>query len=145
MLMERDERSKVVGHGVICEIAANHLTEPTTLFRDREVHLASQRTFDLSQLRSHAITSGFPLDEELPLACLSAMKVKPRKSKVSGFSQTRSLASVRRKTAERDQSGLVRVQRKRELPQPRFHRLQEAPRIGFVLEAERPHHRRIAR
>ena len=45
-------------------------------------------------------------------------------------------ASGRREAAELDQAGLVRMQRQRELLQPRAHRVPEAPGIGLVLEAD---------
>jgi len=38
--------------------------------------------------------------------------------------------------AERDDPGLVRVERERKRLEPRPYRVEEAPRVGLVLEAE---------
>ena len=81
---------------------------------------------------------------------LPQMKVKPRKSKVSGLPSPRCLRLVRRKAAELDQSGLVRMKRQRELLQPRAHLVQEASGVSLVLEADDevvgiPHDDHVAR
>jgi hypothetical protein len=64
------------------------------------------------------------------------MKVKPRKLKVSGFAEPASRAVGRRMAAELDDAGLVRVERERKRLEPFPHRLEEAPRVGLVLETE---------
>ena len=64
------------------------------------------------------------------------MKVKPRKSKVSGLPQPAPLAIGRRKAAELDQAGLVRMQRQRKLPEPLAHRVPEATGVALVLKAD---------
>lgn len=46
------------------------------------------------------------------------------------------LSSARCVAAKLQQPRLVRMQRKRELFQPRSHRVPEAPRVVFVLEAD---------
>ena len=71
-----------------------------------------------------------------PLRDLPQMKVKPRKLKVSGLPSPRRLAVGRRKAAELDQAGLVRMQRQRERRQPFAHRIEEAAGVGLVLEAD---------
>ena len=52
------------------------------------------------------------------------------------FAETASRAVRRRMAAERDDPGLVRAERKRKRLEPRPHRLEEAPRVSLVLEAE---------
>ena len=57
---------------------------------------------------------------------------------------------LRRKATELDQSGLVRMKRQRELPQPFAHRVPEAPGVGLMLEAHDevvgvPDHDHVAR
>src|SRR5258707_12083118 len=49
--------------------------------------------------------------------------------------KTSPLAVDRCIAAELQQPRLVRMERKRELLQPQSHRVPEAPRVGFVLEA----------
>ena len=78
------------------------------------------------------------------------MKVKPRKLKVSGLPSPRRARLLRRKAAELDQPGLLRMQRQRKLLQPLTHRVQEAPGVALVLEADDevvgiPHDDHVAR
>jgi hypothetical protein len=56
--------------------------------------------------------------------------------KVSGLPEPALLAVLRRKAAELDQAGLVRVLRQRELPQPFAHRIPKAPGLALVLKAD---------
>jgi hypothetical protein len=63
------------------------------------------------------------------------MNVNPRKLKVSGLPNP---LCFRRAAAWRPNSssrGLFPVKLERELLEPRSHRVPEAPRVGFVLEA----------
>ncbi len=144
MVAERHERAEVTRHGVVGEIAGDDLPKPTTLLRNGEMHLSSQRVFDLSQLGLHAIASGLPLDEEFSLTCLAADESEAQEVKSLRLAKTRSGALIRCKAAERDQLSLVRMQRQRKLFQPRAHGSQEAPRFGFVFKTQRQHHRHIA-
>ena len=64
------------------------------------------------------------------------MKVKPRNWKVSGLPSRASSALLRSEAAELDQPGLLRMKRQRKPPQPFTHRVQEAPGIALVLEAD---------
>jgi hypothetical protein len=132
--MERHHRAEVTRHGVVGEVAGDDLPKPSTLLGNGQVHLSSQRVFDLSQLGLRAITTGFPPYEEFALTCLAADEGEAQKIKGLRLTQTRSGALVRGKAAKRDQSSLVRMQRQRKLFQPRFHGPQEAPCIGFVLD-----------
>ena len=56
-----------------------------------------------------------------PWRDLPQMKVKPKNAKVSGLPEPASLAVDRRKAAELDQAGLVRVKRQRKFPEPFAH------------------------
>jgi hypothetical protein len=60
--------------------------------------------------------------------------VKPRKSKVSGLPSPH--RARRSEAAEREQAGLVRMQRQRKLLQPLAHAVPEATGIGLTLEAD---------
>src|SRR5271167_4474110 len=70
-----------------------------------------------------------------PLRVFPQMWVNPRKLKV-WFANTFLLASLGRVASELNQSGLVRMQRKRELPEPRAHRIEKAARVACPLEAD---------
>jgi hypothetical protein len=70
--VKRHERAEVTRHGVVGEVAGDDLPKPSTLLGNGQMHLSSQRVFDLSQLGLRAITTGFPLDEEFSLTCLAA-------------------------------------------------------------------------
>src|SRR3954451_24822287 len=73
----------------------------------------------------------------LPERVLPQMKVKPRKSKVSGLpSPRRRRPAFCREASELDQPGLLGMQRQRKLPQPLAHLVQEAPGVLLVLEAD---------
>src|SRR5271155_1409743 len=136
MVVERHERAEITRHGVVGEVAGDDLPKPSTLLRNGEVHLSSQRVFDFSQLCLRAITTGFPLDEEFSLPCLAADESETQKIKGLRLAKTRSGALIRCEAAKRDQSSLSRMQRQRELFQPRLHSSQEAPRFGFVFNTQ---------
>src|SRR3954447_21943656 len=72
----------------------------------------------------------------LPERVLPQMKVKPRKSKVSGLAEPAPQAAFCREASELDQPGLLGMQRQRKLPQPLAHLVQEAPGVLLVLEAD---------
>src|SRR5438067_13717046 len=72
----------------------------------------------------------------LPRRDLPQMKVKPRKLKVSGLPDPRRWRFSAACPTELDQAGLVRMQRQRELSQPRAHRSQEAPGVFLMREAD---------
>lgn len=63
-ISERHERLHIRRHGVIGEEAHNDLPEPLSLFGDGQVPPSIQLLFGLSEFRSHAVASGFPLEEE---------------------------------------------------------------------------------
>ena len=94
---------------------------------------SSLTSLSFARMRSRRV---FRLIRKLPRRDLPQMKVKPRKLKVSGLPSPRRLRSFRRKAAELDQPGLLRMQRQRELLQPLAHRIQEAPGVALVLEAD---------
>src|SRR5208282_5003660 len=52
------------------------------------------------------------------------------------FGEPALLAVLRRKAAELNQAGLVRMERQRELLQPVAHRLPEAASVALMLEAD---------
>src|ERR1700720_4702900 len=89
------------------------------------------------------------LTRNCPRLLRSQMKVKPRKLKVSGFPSPRR-AWFRRKAAELDQAGLVRIEWQQELLEPLAHIVPEAPGVRLVLEADDnvisiPHEDHVAR
>jgi hypothetical protein len=64
------------------------------------------------------------------------MSTKPRNLKVSGLERPRFLQFLRRKAAEFNQAGLVRMKRQQELPQPIAHRVPEAAGVALMLETD---------
>src|ERR1700733_7152767 len=109
--MKRHERAEITRHGVVGEVAGDDLPKPSTLLWNGEVHLSSQRVLNFSQLGLRAITTGFPLDEEFSLTCLTADEGEAQKIKGLRLTPPRPSALVRGKAAELDQSSLIRMQR----------------------------------
>lgn len=136
MVMERDYCPAIGRHGVIAEEASDDSRQPFPLFRDRLVHSPSQFLLDPPEFCFHAVAPGLPVNQEFSLAAFAANEGEPEEVEDFRFSEPAPRALGRRKAAERDQAGLVRMQRQRELPQPFTHCIPEAPGIGFVLEAD---------
>src|SRR5919197_65308 len=96
---------------------------------------SSQLRLHLAELRAHTVAAGLPLEQEAPPSAPTADEREAQKGKGLRFSEPALRASGRGKATELDQAGLGRMKRQRELPEPCPHRLPEAPRVGFVLEA----------
>src|SRR5271166_1168235 len=99
------------------------------------MHAPPHLLFDRSQLRPHAIAPGLPFELEDTLAGFATDEGEAQEAKALRFAKPTPSASVRRIAAELDQSGLVRMERQRKLPQPPAHRIQEAPGVSLVFEA----------
>ena len=69
---ECQQGAEVCGHCVVRKEAGDNLLQPIALLGNRPMHLPSQLSFDLLEFRSHAITSGLPMNEESSSACLPA-------------------------------------------------------------------------
>src|SRR3954453_22036485 len=136
MAAEGHEGPTVGRHRVVVEEAGGDPPQPLPLLRDRLVQAPSQLVLDLPQLRPHAVPSGLPAQQELTLAGLAADEGEAEKGEGLRLAETAPGALDRREAAELDQAGLVRMQRQRELLQPRAHRVPEAPGVGLVLEAD---------
>src|SRR5215470_17227889 len=93
----------------------------------------SHLLLNFPELRPHAVASGFPFDQELSPTARSTDEGKAEKVEGFRFSQPALSASVRRKAAELDQAGLLRMEWQRELPQSIAHGVPEAPGISLVL------------
>ena len=120
---------------MVGEEAGHDLPQPLPLLGDRLVPPPSHLLLDLPELGAHAVAPGLPFDQEAARRLLPQMKVKPRKWKVR-FAEPAPGAPCRRMAAELEQAGLVRMERQRELLQPRTHRVPEALGVRLVLEAE---------
>jgi hypothetical protein len=116
VVVECSQRSSVSWHCVIGEEAADHMLEPGPLLGDRVMHSLSQLLLDLPKRCPHAIAPCDPFDKELPTAVAFTDEGKAEKVEGLRFSEPTMSASVRRKAAELDQAGLVRIERQRELP-----------------------------
>jgi hypothetical protein len=70
----------------------------------------SHLLLNFPELSSHAVASGFPFDLELTPAACSADEGKAEKVEGFRFSEPALSASLRRKAAELDQAGLLRME-----------------------------------
>ena len=73
---------------------------------------------------------------EVPRRVRAADQSEPQEVEGLRFAKPALLSLGRRMAAELDQSGLVRMQRQRELLQPLAHRVPEAPGVALVLKAD---------
>ncbi len=89
MVTEGHEGAAVGRHGVVVVVAADHLPQPSSLFRDWLMHAPSQLFLDFLKFRLHAVAPGLSFDEKSPRRVLPLMKVRPRKVKVSGLPSPR--------------------------------------------------------
>jgi hypothetical protein len=69
---ELHERVAVGRHGVVPEVAGDHLLEPFSLLGNRLVHALSQFLFDRLELCPHAVAPGLPFDQEATPAGFAA-------------------------------------------------------------------------
>ena len=76
------------------------------------------------------------LNKEPPTTVAFTDEGKAEKVEGLRFSEPTMSASVRRKAAELDQAGLVRIKRQRELLEPLAQIAPEAPGVRLVLEAD---------
>src|SRR5271166_3417436 len=71
------------------------------------------------------------------LARFAADEGEAQERKGLRFAEPASLAVDRRKAAELNQAGLVRVKRQRKFPEPFAHCIKETVRVALMLEADR--------
>ena len=135
MVAERAKRPSVRRHGVIREEPCDHRLQPSTLFRNGVVHAVPQLHLELPKRRSHAVSSCLALELERPAPRLAADEREPQEGEGLRFAKPSPLPPHRRMAAELQQTRLLLMKLERELLEPRTHRIPEAPRIGFVLEA----------
>jgi hypothetical protein len=114
------------------------------------VHAPSQFLLDSPERCPHAIAPCCSFDKELPTAVAFTDEGKAKKIEGLRFSEPATSASFRRKAAEPDQAGLVRIERQQELLKPLAHIVSEAPGVRLVLEADDnvisiPHEDHVAR
>jgi hypothetical protein len=79
------------------------------------MHSPSQLVLHPPERSSHAVTSGFPVDQETPLARFTADEREAQKGEGFRPAKTLPFAIGRREAAKLDQPCLVRMQRQREL------------------------------
>src|SRR5262252_1629489 len=136
MIVECSQCRAVGRHGMVGEEASDQLLEPGPLLGDRFVHAPSQFLLDPPERCPHAIAPCCSFDKELPTAVAFTDEGKAKKVEGLRFSEPAVSASFRRKAAELDQAGLVRIERQRELLEPLAHIVPEAPGVRLVLEAD---------
>src|ERR1700693_3927500 len=130
---------------MIGEEASDHLLEPGPLLGDRLVHAPSQFLLDPPERCPHAIAPCCSFDKELPTAVALTDEGKAKKVEGLRFSEPATSASFRRKAAELDQAGLVRIERQRELLEPLTHIVPEAPGRPSRARSRRQCHQHNAR
>jgi hypothetical protein len=89
VVAKRSEAPDVGGHGVVREIAADHLGQPPPLLLNRRMHPPTQfalRAFSLLCIRSRRV---FHLSWKYPARERPQMCVKPRKLNVAGLPRPR--------------------------------------------------------
>jgi len=122
--------------GVIPEVSADDLFEPSPLLADRLVHLLTQFLLDLLELCPHAVAPSLPVNQEASTASFAANKGKAQEIEGLRLPEPAPLAVCCRMASELDQPGLLRVERQRELPHPFTQQVQEALGVGLVLETD---------
>ena len=99
------------------------------------MHVQLQVTLDLLESRSHAVASGRAVKLEASPPRLPANEDEPQKLEGLRSTEPSTLAALGRIATKLQQSGLVPVKFETKLLEPLAHRIPEAPRISFVLEA----------
>ncbi len=75
------------------------------------------------------------MEQECSSSGLAAYEREPKEGEGLWPAHTASLSLIRRMATELQQARLLPMQLEPKLLEPRTHRIPEAPRIGFVLEA----------
>src|SRR5262249_57216772 len=96
LIPEGGEGPPVGWHGVIIEVAADHLFQPFPLLGNRLMHALSQLLLDGLQLRPHAVAESLPLDQELAPTRPAADKDEAQKAEGLRLAEPTALAVVRR-------------------------------------------------
>jgi len=99
------------------------------------MHAAAQLFLNPPKPRPHAIASCSALELERSSPGRAADEREPQERKGLRSAKSAPLSAYSRVAAELQQSRLLPVQLEPESLEPRTHRIPEAPRIGFVLEA----------
>src|SRR5215813_3661606 len=103
------------------------------LFGDRVVPSLSHLLLNFLELPPHAVASGFPFDLELSAAACSADEGEAQKIEGLRFSEPPMSAALHCEAAELDQTGFLRMECQRELPQSVAHRFLEAADCVYHL------------
>ena len=97
-------------HGMIVEVAFDHIPQPLSLIRNRLVHAPPKFRFDHLELRPHAVCSGFPSNLELARASFPADEGEAQEVEGLRFPEPTPLAAFGREPSEFDQPGLLGMQ-----------------------------------
>src|SRR6202011_52781 len=136
MITEGAKRPRVGRHGVVGIVAGDDRLQPSPLLGEGLLHALAQFVLDLPQLRTSAVPPTFAADLEPALPGPSADVGKAKEVERFRFAEPE-LGTLRRcEAAERDQPGLLRMQRQRKLRQPLAHHVEKASAVGLVLEAD---------
>src|SRR6516225_734426 len=130
-------RIDVARHGVVVEVSPQHARQPAPLLGDGPVTAPPELGFHLLQLRPHPLFDGDAPEPEAPVPGLPANMGEAQEVERLRFRQTALSPVLRRKAAELDKAGLVRMQLQAELRKPLSKILQEPLCITEVLEPGR--------
>src|SRR5271157_306487 len=150
VISKRGQRQAIGRHGVAGEVTCDDLSKPFPCFRDGPVCSSLQRFLDFLELHTHAVAPRLPPDPEVAPSGFIPNEHEPQELEGLRFGEPALLAVLRRKAAELNQAGLVRMKRQRELPQPVAHRVPEAAGVALMLETDDkivgvPDHDHVAR
>src|SRR6266704_7015552 len=134
VIAECADRRAVGRYGMIREESGDDLRQPFPCSGDWLVHSLSQFLLDGLESCPHAVPSRFPLDEETASPRFSADEHETQELEGFRLAKVAPLAVLRRMAAELDETGLVRMKRQRELPQPVAHRIPETPIVALMLK-----------
>jgi hypothetical protein len=112
MVAKSRERLQVRWHCMVCEEAADDLSEPFSLLGNWLMPPLSQLLLDLFELCSHAVAPGFPLQKESAPTRFAADESETQEVEGLRLAEPTPRAVVRRVAAKLDEPGLLRVERK---------------------------------
>src|SRR5262249_32638968 len=134
--VECQQCATVGRHGVVSEESQDDLLKPSPLLGNRLVPPLSQFGLHSSERCAHAVPPSLPLNMEVARRRLTANEREAQEGERLRFTESPPLSIFGRKASELDQSGLLRVERQRELLQPLVHVFQKSLGVYLTLESE---------
>src|SRR6266700_239245 len=136
LVAEGRDQIDVAGHGVVVEVSPQHARQPAPLLGDGPVTAPPKLGFHLLKLRPHPLFDGDAPEPEAPVPRLPANMGEAQEIERLRFREPASSPVLRRKAAELDKAGLVRMQLQAELRKPLSKITEEPFCITEVLEPD---------